>query len=407
MRKRDHNRKSIAWGKIFACRAGALLLSASLLLTLALPAASASTDPQLPASPSDSFARLAASCSSETLTHVSIAGGDMLYDTLYGARKEDRPRLDKVCGIVKKFAAAGKPVKPFDPTPNTFFHGLGVTFVGDNSGSVFQYMNAIYWESGDQFLKLTDSKAIQEYNSFFIRTEFLSIAPESPRFGERVHLKGHQPLFWSESVYVFWIPKSASHTSSSSTSSGRPSYPSDSALLLYEGKQQFGYYDLKFLLPALGKAADGSLKSLGSEGSFTVISGSGQGGSHSDGILKLLPSSKPFLSVNGVPSESVDLRPLLREGRAMLPLRSAAKLAGQSVAWDSSSWSVLIRSKPPQKSDSSYLRPQLWIDGKQAPPELQPILLGGVTYVPIRTLTAAFGISVAWDSVSRSVLIES
>lgn len=149
----------------------------------------------------------------------------MLYDTLYGARKEDRPRLDKVCSIIKKFASDGKQVKPFDPTPDTFFHGLAVTFAGDNSLSVFPYMNAIYLESGDQFLKLMDRQAIEDYNSFLIRTEYLNIAPKSLRFGEQVHLKGHQPLFWSDSVNVFWVPKGASYTSSPSTSSGETVIP--------------------------------------------------------------------------------------------------------------------------------------------------------------------------------------
>lgn len=405
MRKNDLIRKFSRWRKHLTSRACVLLFVASLLFTLAVPPASASTNPQSSASPSGSFSRLAASCGPDTLTRAVIAGGDTLYDTLYGARKEDRPRLNKICGIVKKFAAAGKQVKPFNPAPETFFYGLGLTFAQGSSASVFVYLDAIYLESGDQFLKLTDMKAIQDYNSFFKRTEFLSIAPETPRFGEQVHLKGHQPMFFSDSVYVFWVPESDSYTSSPSISSRTPSYPVDSALLLYEGKQQFGYYDISFILPALGKAADGSMKPVGSKGSLHVSGGPGEGGSHFDHV-ELLPSSRPFLSVNGVPSINEDLRPLLREGRAMLPLRSAAKLAGQSVVWDASSWSVLIRSKPPQTSDSSYLHPQLWIDSKLASPELQPILIGGLTYVPIRALTAAFGISVAWDNASRSVLID-
>ncbi|WP_308639400.1 copper amine oxidase N-terminal domain-containing protein [Paenibacillus silvisoli] len=392
--------------KHFGKKAGAMLLFASLLLSSAAPLAAApSTETQQPQGNSAEFTQLAASCSSDTIKQVYIAGGDMLYDTLYGARKEDRPRVEKVCGIIKSIAAAGKPAKWFDPTPESFFHGLEISFAQGSSASVFQYGDALYLQDETQFLKLSDTKAIEAYQSFLVRTEFLSISPEKPRFGETMRVKGHQPLFWSGSVFVFWIPESKTYTSSPSKSGGTPPYPVDSALLLYEGKQQYGYYDVTFKLPALGKAADGSMVPLGSRGSLAVLSGAGQGGNHSEGLMSLLPANEPFLTVNGAASDSTDLKPLLREGRALLPLRSAAKLAGQSVIWDAGSWSVLIRSKPPQKTNATYLHPQLWIDNKLAAPELQPILLGGITYVPIRALTAAFGISVAWDSASHSVQI--
>ncbi|GMK42525.1 hypothetical protein PCCS19_55850 [Paenibacillus sp. CCS19] len=263
-------------------------------------------------------------------------------------------------------------------------------------------------ESAGVFLKLTDSKAIETFQSFLQGTEYLNITPAKLQYGEPVHLKGHQPNFPpSSGVYVFWIPERETYTSSSpSNKETTAPYPYDSALLLHEGKQQFGYYDLTFLLPAMAKAADGSMKRLGSKGRLYVAVWQGQRGKYNYDRLELLPASKPFLSVNGVPTESEDLRPLLRDGRAYIPLRSVAKLAGQSIAWDASTWSVLIRSNPPKQSKATYSYPQLWIDNKLASPELQPILLGGLTYVPIRALTAALGISVAWDRERRSVLID-
>lgn len=401
----NKNRKRSNWRKILTSKANGLLFIAGLLVAVqTVPAALVSANSQSSSSVK-SFEEVAAACSPDTLTQVGVAGGDMTYDTLYSERKEDHPRLNKICGIVKKFAAAGKPVEPFDPTPVTFFHGLELSFVEKYYASVFIHTGGIYLESSDRFLKLADSDAIEVYNSFFVLTEFLTVTPESPRFGEKIRLKGHHPSFFAESVHVFWIPEKPSYISSSKLENS--AYPSQSALLLYEGKQQFGYYDFTFSLPAFGKAADGSMQPLGRRGSIEVNRGAGRGAyNRLDSIVELLPSKKPFLSVNGVISDSADLKPLLREGRAMLPLRSVSKLAGKSVVWDSSTWSVLIRSKPPEKSESTYLYPKLWIDGRQAPPELQPILIDGVTFVPIRALTAAFGISVAWDNVSKSAFIE-
>jgi hypothetical protein len=406
MEKCDLFGKTLDLRKYIVSKASLLMLSVSLLLTLIPPTASSAPVTQQPASTTDSFGDIADSCGAHTLSQASIEGGDMQYDNLYVAREEDRPRLDTICGIVKKFASAGKPVERFDPTPTSFFHGFYLRFAGDYVVTIFRYKSDIYLESRDQFLKLSDSKAIQDYQSFMVPSEFLSITPEELRFGEQVQLEGHHPSFYSDSIFVFWIPERPSYSSSPSTSSGALPYPADSALLLYEGKQEFGYYDVSFPLPALGKAADGSMKPLGRKGSLMVNGGPGEGGSYSNGTLELSPSTQPFLSVNGVPSESAELIPILSEGRAMLPLRSAAKLAGQSVDWDAGTWSVLIRSDPPEQSESTYLYPQLWIDGKLASPELQPVLIGGLTYVPIRALSAAFGISVGWDNASRSVLID-
>lgn len=70
--------------------------------------------------------------------------------------------------------------------------------------------------------------------------------------------------------------------------------------------------------------------------------------------MSLLPADEPFLSVDGKPALDAALRPILREGRALLPLRSIAKLAGKSVVWDKASWSALIRSEPPAPRTGAY-----------------------------------------------------
>ncbi|MBM7564749.1 copper amine oxidase N-terminal domain-containing protein [Paenibacillus sacheonensis] len=114
-------------------------------------------------------------------------------------------------------------------------------------------------------------------------------------------------------------------------------------------------------------------------------------------------ASSVYLTVNGVPTNQPSLVPLLIEGHAYVPVRAMAELAGEAVEWDGGSCSVLIRTKPAAAEGMSCRGVQLWIDGKRTSEELKPIIRNNRAYVPIRTATAAFGMPVAWDNVKRSV----
>nr|WP_276316234.1 copper amine oxidase N-terminal domain-containing protein [Paenibacillus artemisiicola] len=93
--------------------------------------------------------------------------------------------------------------------------------------------------------------------------------------------------------------------------------------------------------------------------------------------------------------------PFASEGRVYVPVRAVASLSGQPVQWDPATRAVLIRTKPSEAKRGAGMR--LWIDGKPAAAELQPVLRGGTAYVPVRAVTAAFGLPVAWNADSRSV----
>ncbi|WP_314589209.1 stalk domain-containing protein [Paenibacillus terrigena] len=43
------------------------------------------------------------------------------------------------------------------------------------------------------------------------------------------------------------------------------------------------------------------------------------------------------------------------------------------------------------------------MDGRKAAADLQPIIHNGRAYVPIRAVTAAFGLPVVWDAGTRGV----
>ncbi|WP_020614969.1 hypothetical protein [Paenibacillus daejeonensis] len=52
------------------------------------------------------------------------------------------------------------------------------------------------------------------------------------------------------------------------------------------------------------------------------------------------------------------------------------------------------RTKPENVTANKNNYVQLWIDGKRADAVYQPILHNGLTFMPIRTVTAAFGLEV-------------
>nr|WP_157272570.1 stalk domain-containing protein [Paenibacillus daejeonensis] len=69
-------------------------------------------------------------------------------------------------------------------------------------------------------------------------------------------------------------------------------------------------------------------------------------------------------------------------------------LEKEPVSWHSATKSVLNRTKPENVTANKNNYVQLWIDGKRADAVYQPILHNGLTFMPIRTVTAAFGLEV-------------
>ena len=118
-----------------------------------------------------------------------------------------------------------------------------------------------------------------------------------------------------------------------------------------------------------------------------------------------LSQGPPSVLVDGQPLRTA--QPVLnREGVLLLPMRDVFEALHAQVRWYACERKIEAR-----RGDDLL---ELWVGTPVAnvnhnPLQLQvpPLLIGGVTYVPLRIPAEAFGGSVRWDAARRTALISS
>lgn len=86
-----------------------------------------------------SLSELAAVCSPETVTSVSLQDGDLVYIPLNSTNKADHESINKVCRMLKKFVKSGVEGAASTAEVETFFHGMSISFA---DGSYLQVQEA-------------------------------------------------------------------------------------------------------------------------------------------------------------------------------------------------------------------------------------------------------------------------
>ena len=102
--------------------------------------------------------------------------------------------------------------------------------------------------------------------------------------------------------------------------------------------------------------------------------------------------------------------PFLLEGTTYLPARAVSEALGQKVEWDGHRRIVYIGEKTSTAFESSEVI-RIVINGTLIEPKdvngkvVNPFLIDGTTYVPVRAITEALGKEVTWDGVTRTIYI--
>ncbi len=115
------------------------------------------------------------------------------------------------------------------------------------------------------------------------------------------------------------------------------------------------------------------------------------------------------LVIDGQNIES-PLPPMIVNGRTLVPIRLVTETMGADVGWDGDTRTVTVT-----KGNRSV---KLWIDNKLVDysgkglnygvSDVAPQIFGeGTTFVPIRLVSNALGVSVGWDDATRTVYINS
>ncbi len=104
------------------------------------------------------------------------------------------------------------------------------------------------------------------------------------------------------------------------------------------------------------------------------------------------------------------VHPFLSEGTTYLPVRAVSEALGQQVDWDGINRIVYIGEKPTVAFEGSDFI-KIVINGTLIEPKdvngkiVNPFLIDGTTYVPVRAITEALGKKIDWDGETRTVYI--
>ncbi|HEY9061966.1 MAG TPA: beta-propeller domain-containing protein [Pseudobacteroides sp.] len=97
-----------------------------------------------------------------------------------------------------------------------------------------------------------------------------------------------------------------------------------------------------------------------------------------------------------VDEESEDVRPFVKDGRTLIPVRFVAESFGAEVKWDEKT-SAITLSIGGRKVNMEVDKPTIRIDGKMVPLEVPPVITGNRTYIPLRKLAEVVGKEVFYD----------
>lgn len=99
-----------------------------------------------------------------------------------------------------------------------------------------------------------------------------------------------------------------------------------------------------------------------------------------------------------------DVRPTIREGRVLVPLRAIFEALGAQVHWQPETQTI-IASRPGRVLMLTIDHPIPFIDGQPgAPLDVAPQIIDGRTLVPLRFVGEAFGgLQVEWENDTRTV----
>jgi hypothetical protein len=122
--------------------------------------------------------------------------------------------------------------------------------------------------------------------------------------------------------------------------------------------------------------------------------------------------------------------PFITNGTTYLPVRAVSEALGMEAVWNPATKTIYINEKDgikgggaaaPYKTKDpltgtgtfavAYDDIKIYVGGKEIVPKdaagnaAEPFIVGGTTYLPVRAVAEAFGLSVSWDGLSKSVYV--
>lgn len=120
-----------------------------------------------------------------------------------------------------------------------------------------------------------------------------------------------------------------------------------------------------------------------------------------------LSVGEPYISVEGEKSliDSLGTVPLILNGRTLLPIGAVIKAMGGSVSWDGGTKTVTLTVGDEElklRIDKAYM----WDSEGSYELDCAPVIIGGRTMIPVRSVVEYFGASVGWEASTETVTIK-
>jgi len=108
-------------------------------------------------------------------------------------------------------------------------------------------------------------------------------------------------------------------------------------------------------------------------------------------------------------SVTMDVAPVIREDRTLLPLRALAQELGGSIAWNAKTHQVTVKARGVimvltiGKNTATVNGTSILIDPENS--KVVPIIIGGRTFLPLRFIGEQLGLDIGWYPPTRTVTI--
>ncbi|HNX29711.1 MAG TPA: stalk domain-containing protein [Syntrophomonadaceae bacterium] len=123
-------------------------------------------------------------------------------------------------------------------------------------------------------------------------------------------------------------------------------------------------------------------------------------------LLFAVPAmASPSVIIDGQPLAFTDARPVIEQGRTLVPLRAIFEAMGANVGWNQDTRTVTA-----VKSGTTVVlqigSSASMVNGQVKQLDVPAQIINGRTLVPLRFISEAFGAVVNWDSASQTVFIQ-
>lgn len=120
-------------------------------------------------------------------------------------------------------------------------------------------------------------------------------------------------------------------------------------------------------------------------------------------LLSLVPAA--FAS-DGIPvyvkGEKLEKTGLIISDRTYLPVRAICEAIGMTVDWDNDTRSVIVGTAPEKTEKTDAIN--IYINGSLLP-DAEAVIINDSTYLPVRALCEAIGMEVEWNNDTREVYV--